>query len=262
MAITNPALKAALLAKLGVSAQRLSQLVGERKAELPMTTADAVYTIAHEKGIDVSRYLDKEETAHVRVLAAQLRAGAPPPRPATRPARRRAAAAVVSISPRVKDLPGLTRARAVEAKEMAEVYPLLYVFENSARDIIERVLSTALGPDWWEKAVSTRLQKDAENRKSDEAKEPWHGRRGARPIDYVDLPDLASIVKGGKAWPYFEAITLFPRATWFEELVSDMNVSRRVVAHMNPLAKDDIRHIEATFRKWQRQLEARRDEIP
>ena len=48
MARTNPALRKALLDKLGVSPQRLSQRVAQRKSELPMHTDEAVYTIAFE----------------------------------------------------------------------------------------------------------------------------------------------------------------------------------------------------------------------
>jgi hypothetical protein len=33
-------------------------------------------------------------------------------------------------------------------------------------------------------------------------------------------------------------------------------VSRRVLAHMNPLAADDVSNIETAFRKWANQLRA------
>jgi hypothetical protein len=45
-------------------------------------------------------------------------------------------------------------------------------------------------------------------------------------------------------------------------ITSDMNVSRRVLAHMNPLAADDVKNIEAAFRKWVRQLQAVASLIP
>jgi hypothetical protein len=231
-----------------------------------MSTPDAAYTIAHQRGIDVAKYLSSEETARVRELITQL--GPVTSGTSVASASRRSKSVpkptTVSIAgAKVTDLPGMTTAHAKEAKEMAEkVYPALYVFENSARDIIMRTLKGALGDDWWANGVATDLQNKARDRRADESKEPWHGRRGARDIDYLDLPDLAKIVKGGKAWRHFEAVDIFPRASWFEELVSDMNVSRRVIAHMNPLSADDIKHIEATFRKWARQLEAKREQIP
>jgi hypothetical protein len=42
----------------------------------------------------------------------------------------------------------------------------------------------------------------------------------------------------------------------------DMNVSRRVVAHMNPLAADDIKNVENALRKYEKVLKANAAEIP
>jgi hypothetical protein len=67
---TDSELKADLLKKLEVTPQRLSQLVKARKAELPMSTELATYTIAHEKGLDLSKYLDQDTTREVRGLVA------------------------------------------------------------------------------------------------------------------------------------------------------------------------------------------------
>jgi hypothetical protein len=41
-----------------------------------------------------------------------------------------------------------------------------------------------------------------------------------------------------------------------------MNVSRRVVAHMNPLEEDDVKNIEAAYRKWAKQRKAIDDKLP
>jgi Swt1-like HEPN len=264
---TNPKIKKALLAKLSVTPQRLSQLVQKRKAELPMSTPEAIYTIAHEHGIDLSRELTPEETAGIRGLVAQLRTGAQ-----TAPAtsgnggartKRASAKKVVRVTIAGVDvgtIPGLSAAHATEAKLMSEkVYPTLYIFENSVRDIIERVLAAACGASWWTTAVPGTIQKTAAKHKADEAKDPWHGRRGQREIDYVFLNDLWAIIK--HQWKYFKP--LFPNQAWVESLVtSDMNVSRRVLAHMNPLSSDDVKNIEAAFRKWVKQLKAIEDKVP
>ena len=263
---TNRQIKLALLDKLDVTPQRLSQLVRARKDELPMSTEQAVYTLAHEHRIDISRYLSKEETADVRQLVAHLRTGQqavsrdsngrqargkPPPKPV-----------LVSIAGiNVDRLPGMTAIHATEAKVMAEkVYPTLYVFENSARDVISKVLTAEVGDDWWDRVVPKKVRDKADQRKADEAKDPWHGKRGSALIDYLDLTDLPSIVSAPKAWPYFRK--LFSRASWFQELVNELNVSRRVAAHMNPLEGDDVKNVEAAFRRWAKLLKAKAGEIP
>jgi Swt1-like HEPN len=258
---TNAAVKKALLAKLNVTPQRLSQLAQKRKQELPMSTEQAVYTLAHENGIDLSKQLTKEETSEVRALVSQLRAGS---RVTTAASNGRAARAKKATPPKpvlvtiagvnVEKLPGMTAAHAKEAKLMAEkVYPTLYVFENSLRDVIERVLKAQFGADWWTTAVPGKVQTAAKDHKAAEKKDPWHGQRGSREIEYVFLSHLWDIIK--HQWKCFK--DLFPNQAWAETLItSDMNVSRRVVAHMTPLSADDVKNIEAAFRKWAKQLKA------
>lgn len=144
---------------------------------------------------------------------------------------------------------------------MAErVYPTVYLFENSVRDVIERVLSAAHGSSWWDVAVSQKVRDKAEKFKEEEKKDTWHGKRGRRDLDYLTLPQLWTIIRD--RWKDFES--LFPQgAAWVQALIeSDMNVSRRVVAHMNPLEEDDIKGLEASFRKWVKHLKAVEDKLP
>jgi hypothetical protein len=136
---TNRKLRAALLVKRNFSPQRLSQLVKQRKAELPMSTEYATYTIAHESGIDISRYLTPDETAAVRALIAQLRASAPSPaakangKTTTRVRPTTSKPALVTIGGfGIKQLPGMTAAHAAEAQQMATVYSGM-LFSNSLR---------------------------------------------------------------------------------------------------------------------------------
>lgn len=262
MARTNPAIRAELLGKLAVSPQRLSQLVAKRKRELPMSTPHAVYTIAHENGIDISKHLDAGETGEIRSLVASLggqsgAVAASPSRPTTRtPKNVKVKIGTVDVG----KIPTLKESHAHDAKRMSErVYPTLYIFENSVRDLIETVLRSKHGKDWWAEGVPRKIRETASKHKADEAKDPWHGTRGGREIDYVFLVDLWAIVKHN--WSEFQV--LFPDQAWIQTLITrDMNVSRRVIAHMNPMSSDDIKGIEAAFRKWVKQLQAVESQIP
>ncbi len=256
---TNPEIRRALLQKLGVTRQRLSQLAKARKNELPMSTEHAVYTIAHEHGIDIAKHLSKDETADVRRLLADLgarNAAVVQAQSAGNAKGREGKAKQVLVS--IKGLPdklsGMAGSHAREAKVMAErVYPRLYLFENSLRDLIERVLKAEYGDEWWASAVTRKVRETAAGHKAAEAKDQWHGKRGGRGIDYVFLSQLWDIIKHN--WTHFS--DLFPNQAWIEGLITnDMNVSRRVVAHMNPLADDDVKNIEAAFRKRTKQLKA------
>jgi hypothetical protein len=263
---THPKIKKALLKELGVTPQRLSQMVKKRKRELPMSTELAVYTFAFEHGVDIAKDLGNEETAEVRALVAQLRSGGSPSAPTrTNGATKKSVARPVTVTiagVSIGDIPTLKSSHAKEAKAMAErVYPTMYFFENSVRDFIERVLSAKHGKDWWNVAVSSKVRDKAEQFKKDEKKDTWHGKRGRRDLDYLLLPQLWTIIRD-KWKDDFEP--LFPQGpAWVQSLIeSDMNVSRRVVAHMNPLEEDDIKGLEASFRKWVKHLKAVEDKLP
>jgi hypothetical protein len=266
---TNRELKADLLNTLRVTPQRLSQLVKARKAELPMSTELATYTIAHENELDISKYLDQEMTREVRGLVSELRSGRRgdgddgPLRRSRQGQKKRATRKEVKIKfagVDVGKIPALKQSHAEDAKRMAErVYPMLYLFENSVRDLIELVLKDAFGKDWWTTAVPADVQKTATRHKEAEKKDPWHGARSAREIDYVFLNELWAIVK--HQWKYFKS--LMPDQAWVQTIITrDMNVSRRILAHMSPLAADDVRNIEAAFSKWVKQLRAAEDKLP
>jgi len=256
-----------LLNKLGVSPRQLRRLIAARAADLPSTNEQALFTLAHDNGMKLSTYLTSSQIAEVRGLvqgrpAASLAQPSSGVRrtPSTKATTRKPV--VVTIAGfDVQQVPGMTATHAKEAKMMAEkVYPKLYVFENSARDLITRVLKDRIGDDWWDKVVVPKVRMKAEGRKKDEAKDPWHGKRGAALIDYLDLTDLPLIVTAPKAWPHFKKF--FDRTSWFQELVNELNVSRRVAAHMNPLEDDDVKNVEAAFRKWARLMKAKADLIP
>ena len=230
-----------------------------------MSTEHAVYTIAFENGIDISKELGADETADVRRLVSDLRSnGVSSPRPSpTKAAKAGSSTRTVKVTIAGVDvgtIPALKASHANDAKMMAEkVYPTVYIFENSVRDLIERVLMAEFGPTWWTTAIPGLVQATASKHMADEKKDPWHGKRGAREIDYIYLNELWAIIK--HQWKHFK--TLFPNQAWVEALItSDMNVSRRVLGHMNPLAGDDVKNIETAFRKWVRQLQAVESRMP
>lgn len=144
---------------------------------------------------------------------------------------------------------------------MAErVYPLLYLFENSIRDLIELVLKSQYGSGWWSTAVPSKVRQAAEDLKEQEKRDTYHGKRGRRDIDYLLLSHLWKIID--HKWPDFAP--LFPPGKhWVQSLIeNDMNVSRRPIAHMNPLREDDIKNVEQAFRKWRENLEKVADKLP
>ena len=47
---------------------------------------------------------------------------------------------------------------------MAVVYTAIAAFENSARDLIKKVLLEEMGENWWLEGVSEKVRKNAETK--------------------------------------------------------------------------------------------------
>ena len=82
-----------------------------------------------------------------------------------------------------------------EANEMAVVYPVLYLLENSIREVIDRVMISRYGDNWWDSEAPKGLRDTVSGRMADEKKNCWHQRRGDRPIDYLDLNQLTTLMR-------------------------------------------------------------------
>jgi hypothetical protein len=259
----------ALQTKLGVTRRAVNMRKTKLQALVGMPDDIALYVEAQREGVPIHRWI-KDAAVLAQVAAFAERVAAKDGKTADRSvattstggrvARKGSSTVAISIAGvKIGALPGLKPSHASEAKVMAEkVYPALYIFENSVRDIIERVLSAEFGDEWWTK-VPSKIREKAEQTKAAESKDPWHGRRGSRELDYLLLSQLWDIIK--HYWRLFAP--LFPDQAWVQTIITrDMNVSRRVLAHMNPLSADDISNVEHAFRKWAKQLQAVGNELP
>lgn len=256
--VTDRRLKAELLAKLDVTPQRLSQRVGEVKSALgPMTTPEATYVIAHLEGFDLSKYLAQELVERVRMLVSSsdreprvkktsVRAGS----------NKEVVVRISSEIPKVDAL--LSTVLARDAKRMAALYPKYYVFENSLRCVIERILETKYGQDWWQKRASPKVKAKVRERRDKEVTQPWHGKRGQHEIYYSDFGDLRKIIE--RNWDDFA--DLFPTRSWITQKLDELEPPRNIIAHHNPVSADDERRLDLYFRDWIALLTVKKEQIP
>lgn len=256
---TNKRLRSALLQKLSVTPQRLSQRVGQIKRLYgPMTTEEGTYVLAHVEGFDLSKYLDHSMVDRVRSL---IPAG-PPATASTKIVPKRSKAPKVRpvrIGARAEEVDALLPdAIANDARQMAEVYPYLYVLENSLRSVIARVMRAAHGSGWWTRCVPKDVRSRVDGRRLAEDKKPWHGKRGAHEIYYSDFGDLRRIIENNWA----EFASLFPNRGWITQRLEELEPPRNVVAHHNPISKNDQKRIELYFADSISLLNARHDVIP
>jgi hypothetical protein len=135
----------------------------------------------------------------------------------------------------------------IEAKRMGAVYELLYCLENSVRELVEATLREALGPEkWWTEGVPEKIRKLADNRAKDDKSAPWHGPRGESLLSYVDFPHYAEIIV--ERWENF--VDLLGDKAWVENYFSEMNRSRRALAHTGSLTEHDVNWMEMRVKQW------------
>jgi hypothetical protein len=259
--MTDKKLKNALLQRLDITPQALSQRCQRLKTRFPMTTEDAVYVIAQRSGIILDKYLDKETVSHVRVLLQQVTPASQ--EPIKRPIRKGVEASreqrVIKIGKDFKFTdPILSRRKILEARDMAGVYPFIYVLENSIRELIDTIMISRYGKNWWDSQAPSPLRKDVSDRMNSDKKHSWHQRRGARPIDYLDLKSLPRLVAkiDKSVVPH-----IIPSLEWFRQFVDEVYKSRCVVCHMNPLDANNIKALEVRFNQWQRLVTEKKDLI-
>jgi len=262
------ALRKALIEKTGWSPFALSRRVNAVKKRLPMKTKVAQAIVAHEAGVRPDRFLDGDDLDGVQQTIAKLAkaptTGAGDGNGKRPPRAKIPAARVFSFSAfklKTKD-PFLGKEKYAEAVEMAKAYPLLYVLENSIRTVIKGAMEARYGSDWWNTELTSakawELKNKVNERLKKEEQQSWHQRRGAHPIDYVDLGDLLTIARA-------KPNLFFPRVLgeekWFEGLIGETSPSRNVLCHMNPLADHNVDAVSLRVTHWHNHLNAREAEI-
>ncbi|MBI5472853.1 MAG: hypothetical protein HY961_10960 [Ignavibacteriae bacterium] len=119
-------------------------------------------------------------------------------------------------------------------------YWKLYAIENIFRVIIHSVLSPEIPQGWWDVAVEQQVRKKAESFKSSYLKRAWHGKPGSHDIYYVDLKDLAEIIRANSNL----FITVIPDIDKWMVGIEDLRLPRNVIAHMNFPSDNDLKRID------------------
>jgi len=106
------------------------------------------------------------------------------------------------------------------------------------------------GETWWEKCVSEKIRQRAESKRQEEAQIRWHVQRGADPIFYTQMSDLASIVR--QNWSHFQPY--IPSIEWAEGILDVIERSRNVIMHSGVLGKADVERLGIYIRDWIKQV--------
>jgi hypothetical protein len=239
-----------LLERTGVSKQRIYQMIDEEKKEYNYAISKemAAYLLAAEKGIDISEILPEKELEKLRGLKEARIFITKEKRILEKKAPEQITIDVAKEF-QVVD-PFLPKKLINEAVEMAKIYPVLYLFENSVRNLIKVVLEKKYGSNWWDTRVPSGVKQEVEKRLLKEKENRWHGKRGVHKIFYTNIGDLNSIISNN--WADFE--DMFLSQAWIKSRIDEIEFSRNVVAHNNPLSDHDIKRLKIYFEDWIKQI--------
>jgi hypothetical protein len=238
-------LRSELLKRLNCSRQALAQRVSKIRDKYgPMSFEDGTSIIAHNQGIDLSKYLDKDTVGRVRDILSRNTTNVVPLPRVKKQFDRTVHIKIGKEIPRVDVL--LSTTLADDAGKMARIYPIYYVLENSLRVVIKRILEKKYGPNWWETRVPVDPKRRVADRKKEEDNKPWHGKRGQHEIFYSDFKDLKSIIRANAR----DFKPVFIDLEWITPKLSELEHPRNIVAHHNPMDSNDIKRIEVFFADW------------
>lgn len=138
------------------------------------------------------------------------------------------------------------------AKRMAAVYVAVAAFENSARDLVTRVMLEGVGENWWEDRVSGTVRTQCKSRQEEEERNRYHKQRGDAPITYTELKHLVNIIRAN--WELFEPF--LPSPEWTTSVFDAIERSRNVIMHSGVLDREDIERVGINIRDWVTQVGA------
>ena len=160
---------------------------------------------------------------------------------------------IKKMSPITPSVPYVESKTELDAVKMAEPYMILYLFENSLRAFINKVMSDKHDSDWWTKvSINTNIINKVAGRKKLEGMNKWHVPRGAHEVYYTDLEDLTYFLRKEEMRSEFEKY--LDIKLWDTMIDKILKLSRNIVDHHNPLPQREINRLRTILEDWKRQL--------
>src|SRR3972149_1409980 len=217
--------------ELDLKQRQVYNLVSEKAIELMLPRHQAVIAVAAENGINITKYASHEDLAAIRQARSSSRSKS---LSETSTQSSRSSARRPKLDSGFPD-PFIDASVFSSAHRNAELYPIVYIFENSVRNVVSIVMQSAFGDEWWEQKVSDTIKRTVRIRQSEEKQYPWLSQRGAAPIFYTDISDLRTIINTYNR-QFKKVFGKIPRVEmWIEEIEK----TRNILAHNNPVAKKD-----------------------
>lgn len=241
----------ALIARTGLKQPTIYAKIAEIARADGNSCSNLVYALeyAHQNGLNPKKFADKDILQEYKEYRRSRPSG---PTIITKTKiipEKRVAGVKFTAEPDIPKI-NLPAEKVIEAKRMARIYPYIYVLENSVREFIRTTLETAHGTDWWKKCASKETVSKASERQDKQGKSRYYGIKAPHPIYLVDLNDLRNTII--RNWQDFEPrLPKFPNTqAWVVNILQMIEETRNIVAHNNPISKDDEQILKVHFRDW------------
>ncbi|MBN1398660.1 MAG: hypothetical protein JXA06_11570 [Bacteroidetes bacterium] len=226
---------------LNLKQAQVYNLVSDKARELMLPSYQAIIALAAENGINITKYASQDDLVAIR----QARSSTFFPGSTEIVSTTKTSIKKPRFDAGFPD-PFVDASVANSAHRNAELYPVVYLFENSVRNLVSVVMQSTFGDDWWEQKVSDKIKNNVQIRQSEEKQYSWHSQRGAYPIFYTDISDLRKIINTYNK-QFKKVFGKIPRVEmWIEEIEK----TRNILAHNNPVSKKDRDRLTVFARDW------------
>lgn len=157
----------------------------------------------------------------------------------------------VNLQISLNNTPFLENTDLDNAHKMAELYLIVFCFENSVRKFLAKIFSDNYGENWWNVIKNTDFKRKVDERILREQKSKWICQRGSSPLFYLDWSDLLKIIR-----KYEELFTPSIADLKFLELrFEELERVRNIIAHNGIIPdKNDVDRLILYFQDWCKQL--------
>lgn len=133
-----------------------------------------------------------------------------------------------------------------------EGYSTMFILENSIREFIARVLFSKYGRSWWSEVERRKplagIASKVNSRKLTDSENWFHSKRGAHEVYYTDYTHLLQIISAFNS-DFNKYFRKSPEKNLIAKL-GELSSSRNVIAHNNPITKDDLERLKVHSGDW------------